>query len=282
MAVTIKLANGSQHTVEVPDFSVTVAEFKKQIAEMLEIPASEQRIIMRGKVLKDDAVLSAIGMEDGSVIHVVRSKKSGASASSTNASSTLAASDPTSSPNVQPSTTTPAQPVPAQTAANPYAALMSNFGAPQTQQPVPAMELMQNPMMQQMMQQALSNPQFMQYIIQNSPQLAGLQQDQQQAIIEMMRNPYMMQQAMAMMGSLGGTGGAPLATSQAPSTPAVGGGFNPAMFAPPVPQGNPREVYREQLQLLRDMGFPNEEANIAALQQAQGNVQFALERLLGA
>ncbi|CAJ1993417.1 ubiquitin-like protein [Leishmania donovani] len=317
MAVTIKLANGSQHTVEVPDFSVTVAEFKKQIAEMLEIPASEQRIIMRGKVLKDDAVLSAIGMEDGSVIHVVRSKKSGASASSTNASSTLAASDPTSSPNVQPSTTTPAQPVPAQTAANPYAALMSNFGAPQTQQPVPgaagfpaagnlfagmgmgmgmgggmggavnptpqqAMELMQNPMMQQMMQQALSNPQFMQYIIQNSPQLAGLQQDQQQAIIEMMRNPYMMQQAMAMMGSLGGTGGAPLATSQAPSTPAVGAGFNPAMFAPPVPQGNPREVYREQLQLLRDMGFPNEEANIAALQQAQGNVQFALERLLGA
>lgn len=62
------------------------------------------------------------------------------------------------------------------------------------------------------------------------------------------------------------------------------GGFNPAWFAPPPPppQGNPREIYREQLQQLREMGFPNEDANIAALQQAQGNVQFALERLLGA
>ncbi|GET93119.1 ubiquitin-like protein, putative [Leishmania tarentolae] len=320
MTITIKLSNGNQHTVDVSDFNITVAELKKQIAETLEIPADEQRIILRGKVLKDDGVLSAIGMEDGNVIHVVRSKKSVAAASSMTASSALAASDLTSSPNAQTPTTVPAQPVPTQTTTNPYAALMSNFGAPQAQQPAlgatgfptagnpfgsmgmgmgmgdgmsgfanptpeQAMELMRNPMMQQMMQQALSNPQIMQYIMQNSPQLAGLPQDQQQSIIEMMRNPYMMQQLMSMMGGLGGlggAGGAPPATSQNTPTPAVGVGLNPAMFAPPVPQGNPREVYREQLQLLRDMGFPNEEANIAALQQAQGNVQFALERLLGA
>nr|CAJ2481481.1 unnamed protein product [Leishmania braziliensis] len=317
MTVTIKLANGNQHTVEVADFNITVAEFKNQIAETLAIPAEEQRIILRGKVLKDEGVLSAIGMEDGNVIHVVRSKKSVATAPATNVSSTPGTSDTVTSLNTQSPATVATQPALPQATANPYAALMSNFGAPQTQQPgfgaagfpasgnpfanmgmgmgmagglgeagsptpQQAIELMQNPMMQQMMQQVLNNPQFMQYIIQNSPQLTGLPQDQQQAVMEMMRNPYMMQQAMAMMSSLGGTGGVQPATLQAAPTPAVGTGFNSAMFAPPVPQGNPREVYREQLQLLRDMGFPNEEANIAALQQAQGNVQFALERLLGA
>ncbi|KAG5464613.1 hypothetical protein LSCM4_00053 [Leishmania orientalis] len=317
MTVTIKLANGNQHTVEVSDYNITVAELKKQIAGTLEIPAEEQRIILRGKVLKDDGVLSVIGMEDGNVIHVVRSKKSVSAASSTNASSPSTANDPAPSLSAQSTAAAPSQAVPPQAAPNPYAALMSNFGASQMPQPIPgaaglpaagnpfanmgmgmglggsmggainptpqqAMELMQNPMMQQMMQHALSNPNFTQYIIQNSPQLAGLPHDQQHAVIEMMRNPYMMQQAMAIMGGLGGTGVTPPAVSPANPTTALEAGFNPAMFAPSLPQGNPREVYREQLQQLRDMGFPNEEANIAALQQAQGNVQFALERLLGA
>lgn len=321
MAITIKLANGTQHTVEVADFGVTVAELKKQIAETLEIPADEQRIILRGKVLKDEGVLSAVGMEDGNVIHVVRSKKNTAATSNPSAASTANISAPSSAVAAPAPTPSQAQPVPS--AANPYAALMSTFGAPQAPtagaglpamnpyggmgmggagagmdmfgagapNPQQAMEMMQNPMMQQMMQQALSNPQFMQYVIQSNPQLASMPPQQQQAIIEMMRNPQMMQLAMAMSGGLGGMPqGGPEATPQsaqgaapqgaAPSP--FGAGFNPAMFAPPVPQGNPREIYREQLQQLRDMGFPNEEANIAALQQAQGNVQFALERLLGA
>lgn len=51
-------------------------------------------------------------------------------------------------------------------------------------------------------------------------------------------------------------------------------------FAPPPVQGDPREVYRQQLQEMREMGFPSEEANLIALQQAQGNVSFAVDRLL--
>jgi ubiquilin len=50
--------------------------------------------------------------------------------------------------------------------------------------------------------------------------------------------------------------------------------------APPV--ANPREAYAAQLLQLKDMGFPNESANLAALQQSQGNIDFAIERLLGA
>jgi ubiquilin len=68
--------------------------------------------------------------------------------------------------------------------------------------------------------------------------------------------------------------------------PTAGGGGAPFAMppnffgAPPV--GNPREVYAAQLQQLKDMGFPNESANLAALQQSQGNIDFAIERLLGA
>lgn len=43
---------------------------------------------------------------------------------------------------------------------------------------------------------------------------------------------------------------------------------------------DPEEAYREQLQQLRDMGFINTEANIAALQATGGNVNAAVERLL--
>ncbi|KPA79896.1 putative ubiquitin-like protein [Leptomonas pyrrhocoris] len=313
MAITVKLANGTQHSVDVSDFGVTVAELKKQLSSALEIPADEQRVILRGKVLKDDGVLSAVGMEDGSVIHVVRSKKAAASAPSATPTSASAVTS-SQTPSAPAPPTAASQPSQAETPANPYAALMSTFGASQPQQPFgggnafsapgnpyaqmgmegpgnpspqQAAEMMQNPMMQQMMQQALNDPQFTQYIIQSSPQLAALPPAQQQAVVQMMRNPYMMQQAMAMMGSgAAGGGGMPNfgqpANQQNSNSVVPMAGFNPAMFAPPPPQGNPREIYREQLQQLREMGFPNEEANIAALQQAQGNLQFALERLLGA
>jgi ubiquilin len=43
----------------------------------------------------------------------------------------------------------------------------------------------------------------------------------------------------------------------------------------------PPEVrFAVQLQQLQDMGFPNQQANIAALQATNGNVEAAIERLL--
>ena len=48
------------------------------------------------------------------------------------------------------------------------------------------------------------------------------------------------------------------------------------------PQDNvdPKEKYKDQLAQLKDMGFINEEANIQVLKQCDGNVQFAIEKLL--
>lgn len=42
----------------------------------------------------------------------------------------------------------------------------------------------------------------------------------------------------------------------------------------------PEERFRTQLEQLRDMGFVDQQANIAALQATGGNIQLAIERLL--
>jgi ubiquilin len=49
-------------------------------------------------------------------------------------------------------------------------------------------------------------------------------------------------------------------------------------FGPPP--ANSRELYATQLQQMRDMGFPNDDANIVALHQCGGNVSMAIDRLL--
>jgi ubiquilin len=43
----------------------------------------------------------------------------------------------------------------------------------------------------------------------------------------------------------------------------------------------PAERYASQLQQMSDMGFTNQELNIQMLDASGGNVQIAIERLLG-
>jgi ubiquilin len=50
--------------------------------------------------------------------------------------------------------------------------------------------------------------------------------------------------------------------------------------SPTQPQAPPEERFREQLQQLQEMGFTDQQANIAALLATNGFVQGAIERLL--
>lgn len=45
-------------------------------------------------------------------------------------------------------------------------------------------------------------------------------------------------------------------------------------------QGDPKEIYKTQLEQLQGMGFTNESVNIEALKATGGNVEAAIERLL--
>jgi hypothetical protein len=72
-----------------------------------------------------------------------------------------------------------------------------------------------------------------------------------------------------------------------------GMGFNPfAFFGGGMPQQQQQQqqqqdqnvdykvLYKEQLEKLKEMGFVNEDVNINILKQCQGNVDFAVEKLL--
>ena len=66
--------------------------------------------------------------------------------------------------------------------------------------------------------------------------------------------------------------------------PAPNSGSTPAAVAPAAPAApavEPRVQYANQLQQLQDMGFPDAEANLQALVRTRGNVNAAVERLLG-
>lgn len=58
------------------------------------------------------------------------------------------------------------------------------------------------------------------------------------------------------------------------------GGLGTAAMQPPV-VADPEVAYAAQIQQLADMGFTNRRDAIAALQATGGNVQIAVERLLG-
>lgn len=71
------------------------------------------------------------------------------------------------------------------------------------------------------------------------------------------------------------------------------GGIDPALmqqlmggqgFGAPAQQSDtrpPREKYAEQLAQIKEMGFTDEETILNILQQTNGNVNIALERLFG-
>ena len=87
-------------------------------------------------------------------------------------------------------------------------------------------------------------------------------------------NPNMNMGGMPNMANLfGGMGGMPQTGAQQPSSQPQ---------AQPQPQQNVdyKVLYKDQLNQMKDMGFVNEETNIEVLKKCDGNVQFAIERLL--
>ena len=81
-------------------------------------------------------------------------------------------------------------------------------------------------------------------------------------------------------GPVGGAAAAPTnAAAVNPFAMFSGSGAMPGVPAAPV--GNPEETFASQLTQLSDMGFSNREQNVRALQATRGNVQAAVDRLLG-
>ncbi|KAG9156012.1 hypothetical protein Leryth_012084 [Lithospermum erythrorhizon] len=68
--IKIKTLDSQTHTLRVDKY-VPVPALKDQIATVTGILSEQQRLICRGKVLKDDQLLSAYHVEDGHTLHLV-------------------------------------------------------------------------------------------------------------------------------------------------------------------------------------------------------------------
>lgn len=174
-------------------------------------------------------------------------------------------------------------------------------------------QLMQNPAINQMMQSLLSNPQYMNQILNLNPQLRGML-DSNTQLREMFQNPNFLrqltspdtlqqlltfqqsllsqlgrQQTTQETGQAGGAAGAPdSAPAPAPNNAGLemllnmfGGLGAGSLAVPQRPNVPPEELYSTQLSQLQEMGFFDTQENIRALIATAGNVHAAVERLLG-
>ncbi|TYG74747.1 hypothetical protein ES288_D04G207100v1 [Gossypium darwinii] len=165
-------------------------------------------------------------------------------------------------------------------------------------------QLLQNPAISQMMQSIISNPQYMNQIMNLNPQLRGMF-DMNPQLRDMMQNPEVlrqmfspetMQQMLALQQSLlslnrqqstpdsaqtGGTTAAPGTANLDLLMNMFGGLGAGGLGVPNQPDVPPEELYATQLSQLQEMGFYDTQENIRALRATAGNVHAAVERLLG-
>ena len=160
LTLTIKCSNASQTTVVIEP-SATVLDLKIKISEVLSVSSSQQRLIYKGRVLKDDSTLRDYDIQDGHTVHMVKGAAPSASV-----------------------TPPPAFSAPPPTA-NPLGALFGNStigGAAGNPLDTSRMheQLLRNPeMMQQimsspMMENLLNNPDMIRNMMMNNPQMQQL------------------------------------------------------------------------------------------------------------
>lgn len=86
ITVNVKCSNADKYQVETTT-SATVAEFKIALAAVSSVAAENQRLIYKGRVLKDDLALDFYGVEEGQTVHLVKGGKARAESAATSAGS---------------------------------------------------------------------------------------------------------------------------------------------------------------------------------------------------
>ncbi|KAL8142566.1 hypothetical protein V2J09_015598 [Rumex salicifolius] len=182
--------------------------------------------------------------------------------------------------------------------------MLSGGGAPD---PALFNQVLQNPAMSQMMQSLLSNPEYMNQILNTSPQLRAMSDSNPQfremmqnpELLRMLSSPEILQQMSTLQQTLlsqlnqpranqdpsqtGGAAGNPNNMNLDMLMSMLGGlGTGGGAQVPPTPSPvPPEELYATQLSQLQEMGFFDTQENIRALRATSGNVHAAVEFLLG-
>ena len=77
LEISVRCSTGTKFTVEA-DTGDTVEELKSKLVEGSSVPAQQQRLIYKGRILKDEQTIEHYGIEDGHTIHLVRGAASAA------------------------------------------------------------------------------------------------------------------------------------------------------------------------------------------------------------
>ncbi|WZH40472.1 Ubiquitin dsk2 [Fusarium acuminatum] len=233
----VKTSSESTHSVTMNDTS-TVLDLKTKLAgeDFENIPVDRQRLIYSGRVMKNDDALSTYKIKHNNTIHMVKSAASNQQPNQTPAAST---SRSTPAPANMASGTAN-QPFAGLTGAR-YAGFGNGLPGPDMFGPDGGMgapmdetrmqRLMADPNVQQSMNEALNNPDFINMLIDSNPMLRNMPNAREiitsPFMRQMMSNPEMMSQAMRMQRHMQGgeSGGfpAPGATDTTPQGAASGG-----------------------------------------------------------
>lgn len=183
--LTIKCSNATTSEVAIDALTITVLELKEKIAEKLQIPSVQQRLIFKGKVLKDENSLEFYEVIEGSTIHLVKGAVKSSDGTSASPASNTASSNIPSSSSVP--TNNPFGVPTAGGYGNPNAAFnpmtMNGFGGggggfgdmnSMQDQLMRNPEMMQQIMNSPMMENLMNNPEVLRNMMTSNPQIQTL------------------------------------------------------------------------------------------------------------
>ncbi|XBJ09761.1 ubiquitin domain-containing protein DSK2b [Aegilops tauschii subsp. strangulata] len=173
--LNIRCANGAKFTLQA-DLGETVGAFKEVVAGSCDVPAPQQRLIYKGRILKDEQTLESYGVETDHTIHLVRGVAQPAASGAPAAASPQASTTPTSGPAGGLGGLFPG--LGATGAASGRPAGLFGAGLPELDQM--QQQLSQNPnlmreiMNMPMMQSLMNNPDLIRNMIMNNPQMRDI------------------------------------------------------------------------------------------------------------
>lgn len=163
--------------------------------------------------------------------------------------------------------------------------------------------MLNNPALMSQMSSMMQDPQMMQQVMDSNPQLQSMMTPQMRSMmsnpetLRALMNPTSMQAMLQFQSAQSNTATNPAVPNTAGGTVSnanlmnalnlLGSGTAAANASGVVPSSlptaatNPGELYASQISQLNEMGFTNREQNIRALQSTMGNVNAAVERILG-
>ncbi|PIS53953.1 hypothetical protein CJI97_003651 [Candidozyma auris] len=219
ITINVKSSGDKKFEVKV-DTSSSIADLKTIISGEADVPPERQRLVYSGKVLKDEETVASYKIKDGHAIHMIKSAAPKKPETST--SETATSQGASTSPSV------PSNIAAGQGSFNPLADLTGARYAGYTQLPSASMfgpdggmgslpdpdqmsEMMSSPMFQEQMNALLSNPQMLDFMINQNPQLRAMGPQvrtmlQSPMFREMISNPETMRSMMNLRNLQGGAG----------------------------------------------------------------------------